>query len=331
MRPRKGYWFILVGVSFFFLSSAFSPMPAVVKAAEKPVQHPPVKLTISGGTQGGSQYSFAIAVATVVNRKVPYITLTATTSGSMLESVRFVGTKEADFAIPTLEFAYFYYKGETPDKVAFPNLRLLVLGIAYHAQAIVLGDSPIKSLEDMKNKRFATTPGLGFTTLWPKIFSAYGLDIKKDIRLSPLGIGDGIEALRNRNIDMYGVFTGLGNASYRDIATTRDVRFMSITPDKQEKLAKEYPWFKGVIPANTYPKQTQPIPTMYLESGFVVHKDVSEQVVYDITKTILESRDELSQIHMALKNFSAEATVNSAIVPLHPGAEKYYREIGVLK
>ncbi len=117
-----------------------------------------------------------------------------------------------------------------------------------------------------------------------------------------------------------------------ELCTQRDIRFLDIEPDVAEKINKDFPaYYPQTVPAGTYKGQDKPSYTLAWMGLFIVHQDMNEQLAYDILKAVFENKDELDKIHAQFKKITLENAVKGMSVPWHPGAEKFFKEKGVLK
>ncbi|MCB1376340.1 MAG: TAXI family TRAP transporter solute-binding subunit, partial [Rhodobacteraceae bacterium] len=123
--------------------------------------------------------------------------------------------------------------------------------------------------------------------------------------------------------------SGLGNAALKDLSANQKTVFVSIPAEIAEKLGA--PYTAGVIPAGTYPGQDADVPTVGIVNFLVTRSDVSDETAYEMTKLLFEKLDTLKAAHSAANGISIEGAVQALPLPLHPGAEKYYKEMGILK
>jgi len=118
-------------------------------------------------------------------------------------------------------------------------------------------------------------------------------------------------------------------ASLKDLANSVDVVVVSVSPDIIKKIGS--PYITGVIPANTYKGQAENVSTAAIGNFLVTHKDVSTETVYQMTKLVFESLPELVAAHAAAKDIDIKKATVGMPVPLHPGAQKYFKEKGIIK
>ncbi len=138
-----------------------------------------------------------------------------------------------------------------------------------------------------------------------------------------------VELMKNRQLDATLQSAGLGVASLKDLATSVPTTIVSIPADVADKLGA--PYLAAVIPAGTYEGQTEDVPTLAVGNFFVTSADVDEETVYQMTKLMFEHLPDLVAAHKAAASISLENALTGMPVPLHPGAERYYREVGLIK
>jgi TRAP transporter TAXI family solute receptor len=135
--------------------------------------------------------------------------------------------------------------------------------------------------------------------------------------------------MKNRQLDATLQSAGLGVASIRDLATSVPINVVAVSPEIIEKIGA--PFIAATIPAGTYEGQTEDVSTAAVGNFLVSHIEVSEETAYQMTKLLFENLDKMAASHAAAKAIDVERALDGMPVPLHPGAERYYREVGVLK
>jgi TRAP transporter TAXI family solute receptor len=134
--------------------------------------------------------------------------------------------------------------------------------------------------------------------------------------------------MKNRQLDASLQSAGLGVASLKDLATSTPTTIVAIPAEVVAALGA--PYLPAVIPAGTYDGQTADVPTAAVGNFFVTHDGVSEETVYQMTKLLFENLTTLEASHNAAASIKVENALNGMPIPLHPGAERYYREIGLI-
>jgi TRAP transporter TAXI family solute receptor len=135
--------------------------------------------------------------------------------------------------------------------------------------------------------------------------------------------------MKNRQLDATLQSAGLGVASIRDLATSVPINVVAVSPEIIEKIGA--PFIAATIPAGTYEGQTEDVSTAAVGNFLVSHIEVSEETAYQMTKLLFENLDKMAASHAAAKAIDVQKALDGMPVPLHPGAERYYREVGVLK
>lgn len=303
------------------------------KADPKPAAEK-TTFSIATGGSGGTYFVIGGGIAKLVEKYMPGKKLVVQSTAASTENTRLVGAKKVDFAVGMPDSAYFGMKGEREfkGKEKYENLRAVVAGHTSVLQGFVKADSGIKSMADLKGKKVAlSAPASPSMYVAMAAMEAYGLKEGdyKPIFMSYAEMADGV---RSGAIDCGFVFAGVPTSSVLDLTTTNDIRILGMEEAKATEILKKYPYFsKGVIKANTYKGQATDLWELTAPAILLTHKDVSDAVVYEITKTILEHTKELGDIHPAGLEWNLEDAAEGVGVPLHPGAEKYLKEKGVLK
>src|SRR5690606_5984069 len=137
-----------------------------------------------------------------------------------------------------------------------------------------------------------------------------------------------VELIKNRQLDATLQSAGLGVASIRDLSTSVDVQIVAIPAEVVEKLGA--PYIAETIPAGTYTGQDEDVPTVAVVNFLITHEDVSEETAYQMTKQLFENLDRMVAAHSAAKQIDIDNALKGMPVPLHPGAERYYKEKGMM-
>lgn len=292
-----------------------------------------IRMAIGTASTGGTWYPLGGGLANIINKYVPGYYAAAHPSGASIENIRAISKKQDGIALSMPDTAFQAYKGQE----AFANkpvkeLRGLMSTYPIDIQFFALAGKGIEKITDLKGKKVAVgAPGSGTEAMARYILKVYGLTYD-DIDEQFLSATETTEALQDGNIDVGIVTLGTPAPALIDLATQREIRFIDIDPVTAEKINKEFPaYFPTVIPAGTYKNQTQPHHTLSWMGIFVVHQDMSDQLAYDIVKAVFDHKEDLYAIHAQFKGITPENAVKGMPVPFHPGAEKYFREKGLIK
>ena len=216
-------------------------------------------------------------------------------------------------------------------KAPLKNLRAIAGTYNNYIQIVASEASGIKTLEDLKGKRISVgAPKSGTELNARAIFKAAGLDYKDMGRVEFLPYAESVELIKNRQLDATLQSSGLGMAAIRDLATTMPVVFVEIPAAVVEKIDSDA-YLAGVIPAGTYDGQDADVSTVAITNILVTHEKVSDEVAYQMTKLMFDNLSALGNAHSAAKDIKLENATKNLPIPLHPGAERFYKEAGVLK
>lgn len=186
-------------------------------------------------------------------------------------------------------------------------------------------------LADLKGKRISVGAAKSGTELNARaIFKAAGLSYSDLSKVEYLPFGESVELMKNRQLDATLQSAGLGVASIRDLATSVKIVVVAVPADVVTKVG-DAAYQPAIIPANTYAGQTTDIATAAIPNFLVTHSGVSDELAYQMTKTLYDNIDTLYAAHNAAKSIKRQNAVTGMPVPMHPGAARYYKEVGVMK
>lgn len=301
---------------------------AMVFIGVHPVVAGDVFISIGTGGTGGTYFPTGGAVADLISRECPSIkSATAEVTAASVENAKLVNSGESDMGM----IAWVSIVGDKlTDKL--PNLRTLWWIHGSDRQWIVPADSPIKSPRDFKGKTVVVGAPASATEVTSQLELAFFGLTYDDITPAYLSFSEGVEALKDRRVDVALVMAGFPNASVTDIATLRDIRILDFSKEDLQALEAEYPFCPPVvIPAGTYPGQKADVHTFTTPGPMAINKDIPEQTVYEIVKAVHTNQEKLAKgSHKAFALWRFDPSVGKT-APLHPGAERYYKEIGMIK
>lgn len=300
------------------------------KAADKPAE--PAKktfITIVTGGSSGPYFALGGTVANLLNEKVPGVNASVQSTSASAVNATMLGTKKADIAFAMNDVISYAHEGvELFKDKKVSNLRGIASLYPNFVQLFTLKSKNINEVSDLKGKRIGVgAAGSGTEVNARQILEAHGITYK-DIRPDFLSYAEAVEQLKNGSVDAAFITSGLPNSNILDIATTHDVMMIPIRKAKVEELAKKYPFYTSeMIPAGTY-KDKEAVETAAVTSILVTRAELSDEVVYNMTKAILTNVDSLVKTHSAAKDIKMDKLRAGMPVPMHPGADKYLKEIG---
>jgi len=287
---------------------------------------------LTGGTSG-VYYPLGVALSNVIGKAMPAAKTSVQATKASVENLNLLQAGRGEIAFTLGDSLSDAWKGneEAGFKTPLKKLRGIAAIYPNYIQIVARADSGIKSLADLKGKKISVgAPKSGTELNARAIFAAAGLTYKDFAKVEYLPFGESVELMKNRQIDITLQSAGLGVSALRDLATSVDIVVVPIPADVVKKT-NDPAYLPATIPANTYRGQTADVPAAAVQNYLVTHDGVSNDTVYTMTKALWTNLDQLTAAHSAAKAIDQKKALEGMPVPLHPGAEKYYREVGVLK
>jgi len=312
-------------------------LPLVVACAgpaptPTPTPTPEEKVLLLGGCGvGGSFYALATALMKVINEKVPDYRAIAQVTGCSVENCRLLNERKVYNAQASVGVASDAYAGtgsfDSPIPLAVTNYSFTA-----YTWFLTLDDS-IKSIQDLKGKRVSMgDPGGGTAVVISGVLKALGIT---EADFTPIYLNESAAAgaLRDGSIDVFALVGGTQQASITEVTTVEDVHFISLTKEEAEKGAAAV---KGRLPISitkgVYKGMDEDLWSVGGVMLFAVHPDEDADSVYTITKAMWENMDIMEATHASAKEFNINQSGEiDCGIPFHPGAIKYYKEVGVWK
>jgi hypothetical protein len=287
---------------------------------------------LTGGTSG-VYYPLGVALSQIYGKALPAAKISVQATKASSENLNLLQAGRGEVAFTLGDALNEAWKGneEAGFKTPLKKLRTIAAIYPNYIQIVAAADSGIKTLADLKGKRVAVgAPKSGTELNARDIFKAAGMSYKDFAKVEYLPFGESVELIKNRQLDATLISAGLGVAAVRDLATAVKIVVVPIPADVVKKIG-EAAYQPGTVPANTYGGQTTEVPTVAVQNFLVTHDGVPADTVYTLTKSMFDNLDTLYAAHAAAKAISREGAAKNPPVPLHPGAEKYYKEVGLLK
>lgn len=285
---------------------------------------------ISMGTAGigGAYYVMGGAMANLVNEKLDNIKMTAEVTDGASQNLEFVSKGEMDIAMGGAQVVRDAYEG-----TGVYSSKLDIRGVAVIHPSIIhivaSKSSGIKKIEDMKGKRVAVgAPGSAARFLIEDILKVHGLSFE-DIKVFDLSYVEAISAMKDNNIDAIWGQTGVPTSAFLDLCNSVDVEFIPISENTYDGIKERWGHLvMSFIPKDVY-KNNEDIPAIAAPNIMFCATSIDEEVIYQVTKCIFENLDELKKSHVSFELIDINNAPTKTI-PLHPGAERYFKEVGVL-
>lgn len=292
-------------------------------------------ITIGTGSVTGTYYPTGGAICRLVNKykKETRIRCSVEATGASVYNINTIKNSELDFGIAQSDVVYQAYKGEKKFKKPIKKLRSVMAIYPELFTLVASKNSNIKKIEDIKGKRINLgNPGSGNEATSLMMFDALGIT-KKDLKFAGiLKAGEAPDALRDKKIDGYFYMVGHPTANIKDASNSVDINIVPIRGKKIDKLVRDNPYFaKADVPGGIYRGNPMPTPTFGVKAVLVTSTDIEERAVYTLIKAVLENFEAFKKLHPAYANITKESLLDGLAAPLHEGAKKYYKEIGLIK
>ncbi|MDR1470973.1 MAG: TAXI family TRAP transporter solute-binding subunit [Synergistaceae bacterium] len=289
-------------------------------------------INIGTGSTGGTYYPVGSAMASIWNKSIPDMRAASQSTGGTAQNIQLLENGEAEVAF-TDGLYYFAYNGlQSFEGKPQKHLRGVTPLYPEPVQLMVAEDSGIKSIKDLKGKRIgigAVGSGTEYTSR--ALLKAAGIDPEKGVRTQNLGLSETASALADKNIDAGFMMAAIGASALVEVTTMGTGHLISLDEDVIAALNKELPYYsKFIIPANSYKGQTEPLTVAATWNILTAHEKLDGDLVYNMTKALYENKGDLV-IVAANMSFMDAKEVGVIKIPLHPGAERYFKEIGEIK
>ncbi|MHB8918527.1 MAG: TAXI family TRAP transporter solute-binding subunit [Desulfocucumaceae bacterium] len=299
-------------------------------------QAPPQKknISISTGATSGTYYPLGTAMAKTLTDAGIGLNVSAESTGGSIENARLLGQKQTEIAFVESMIADWAYNGkEVYKEKKIDNIRGLISLYPNTIQTVVKAKSGIKKYSDLKGKKVAVgIQGSSSPLAMLAVLESYGVSMS-DIKPQYLAFGPSMELLKDDQVDAVLVDAGAPNSAIIDISTQHQISILSIDAENIKKIKEKYPFFADpvTIPKGTYKGVDQDVVTTGSLVTLCVRADLADDMVYNTIKTMIEKKDDIAKVHEKGKTIDLKTAVNGISIPMHPGAEKYYKEKGVLK
>jgi uncharacterized protein len=316
----------------YLVAAVFAALPLAGPA----LAQPKVSLVFSAGPTGGSWTPMAAATAEVIKKKFPELDVLVE-PGAALVNMEKMRSDKTDLAwsmttvLSDARAGINSWKGKQTDKPLFvanyyPNVWQLAIPAA----------ADIRKVADLKGKAVALPPR-GNTSLsegWELLLRVHGMKLD-DLGTKSYGsITENAEAIRNRQAVAMGWTTTVPASFMLDLGTSMKLRMLSLPDDVIEKIRQIHPGYvRHVIPKSTYAQYgiDEDVVTFQAPTILIAHAKTPPDVIYRVAKAVVEGREDFGRVTAAMKGVTAQGMAQNFGMPYHPGAEKYYKEAGLLK
>ena len=298
----------------------------------------PTYVTIGTGGVTGVYYPTGGAIAKMVNKKRKEYNLRATveSTGGSVFNVNAIAAGDLEFGVVQSDRQYQAYNG-TADWEGKPVKDLRAV-FSIHPESVTIvanASKNIKTVADLKGKIVNIgNPGSGQRGNAEDLFAAAGIDVDNDIKAEGMKAAESASMLQDGRIDAFFYTVGHPNGSVKEaVAGATKVNFVAVPADVVKKLTDKFSYYAdSEIPVDDYAGVANDanVPTFGVKATLCTSANVSDDVVYAITKEVFENFDEFKTLHPAYGTLTKESMLKGMSAPIHPGAMKYYKEAGLL-
>ncbi|GLT11218.1 TAXI family TRAP transporter solute-binding subunit [Sulfitobacter porphyrae] len=286
---------------------------------------------LTGGTSG-VYYPLGAGLANIYGEKIDGARTQVQSTKASVENLNLLqdGRGELGFALGDSVAMAWEGNADAGFAQKLDKLRGIAAIYPNYIQIVASTDSGITEFSDLAGKSLSVgAPASGTELNARAIFGAMDMSYEDLGKIEYLPFAESVELIKNRQLDGTLQSAGLGVASIRDLASSVPITVVAIPGDVAEKLGA--PYVAATIPAGTYDGQEADVPTVAVSNFLVSHEGVSDEIAYQMTKQLFENLDTLVAAHQAAAQIDMAKALEGMPIPLHPGAERYYREMGILK
>lgn len=293
--------------------------------------NPPSINILTGGTSG-VYYPLGMSLSDLYGESIEGSTTSVRATKASVENLNLLQIARGQLAFALGDSVADAWKGNEDAGFRAPRDRLRAIAGIYpnYIQIVASQASGIRSLEDLRGKRISVgAPRSGTELNARAIFKAAGLSYKDMGQVEFKPYAESVELIEKGQLDATLQSAGLGMAAIRELAERMPITFVAIPEQVVSRIGGAYQ--PGIIPAGTYRGQASDVTTATITNLLVSQTSVSDDLAYQMTRLLFENLGRLAEAHPAAKDIQLERATNGLPIPLHPGAERFYREVGVLK
>lgn len=277
---------------------------------------------------GGSSGPYNILGTTLANKYSEEFGINSKpqTTGASVENINLIKEGKVEMAFVMSDVLTEAAEGTGNFSEPVEEVQQIAVLYPNYVQIVTPANSGIETIEDLKGKRVAVgDQNSGVEVNARNLLEGHGITYD-DITVDYLGYAEAADGLKSGNIDAAFLTSGLPNSSVMELAASMDINLVSVKAENIESIAEDQPYFVALdIPANTYENE-EDVPTAAIMNALVVSSDLSEDDVYQLTKSFFDNMEALENSHQSAADISLEAAQEGMVAPIHPGAQKFYDE-----
>ena len=297
----------------------------------------PAQYIMGTGGTAGTYYPLGGAISQIItDNSNKVVSVVAQATGASVENLNMINAGDMDLALVQNDTADYAKKGVMFFKAPLKNVVGICRIYPDHIQVAVAADSPIKDISGFRGKNLSVgAPGSGNEANARQILGEFNMFNGKDyVNFTPhfLSYAEATSHFKDRQIDGFMFTTGAPNSGIQEIVTAQPLRFIEIKGAMRDLIIAKYPFFaKAVIPAGTYKGQDKDVETIAVQACLIARRDMPDKEAYAITKAIFENLKAIGDAHAKGKSLTLAAALDGMTLDIHPGALKYYKEVGLVK
>ena len=284
---------------------------------------------LTGGTSG-VYYPVGGALSKIFTDGIPDAKVQVQSTKASVENLNLLQQGKGELGIALGDSVKFAAEGNAEAGFPQPLDKLRGISAMYpnFIQIVASEESGIKTLDDLKGKKLSVgAPKSGTELNARAILGAAGMSYEDLDKVEFLPFAESVELMKNRQLDATLQSAGLGVASLKDLSTSIPITVVSVPEEIATELGA--PYIAESIPANTYDGQSEDVPTVAVINFLVSSDEVSDDLAYEMTRLMYENLDQLKAAHAATNAVDVQNALKGMPIPVHPGAQRYYDEVGV--
>lgn len=286
---------------------------------------------LTGGTSG-VYYPLGVALSEIYASGIEGARTQVQATKASVENLNLLAQGRGEIAFALGDSVQMAWEGN--EEAGFPRplteLRAIAAIYPNYIQIVADAAAGVTTLEDLRGKTLSVgAPASGTELNARAIFEAAGMSYDDLARVEYLPYAESAELIKNRQLEATLQSSGLGVAFIQDLSATHDITIVAIPEEIVATIGE--PFVPATIPAGTYAGIDEDIPTAAVGNMLITHEGVDEETAYQMTKLMFDNIDRMRSAHGAAEGITPETALDGLPIPLHPGAERYYREIGLMQ
>lgn len=291
------------------------------------------RLSITTGGRGGVYLPLGEGIADLLSKYLPGVKVTAEATRGSVENLKLIAAGKADLGFTMVDAAWQATTGADEFRNKPVDARTLMVMYPNRMQIVTRDGTGVRALSDLRGKRVSTgAANSGVEVMAVRLLEAIGIDPAKAIVQSHLGVAEAAQALRERRIDAFFWVGGVPTPAIAELARTPGVHVRLVAhAEALHALNQKYGplYAKGIIAPGAYAGVDKPVDNIDVWNLLVADSRMSDQMAYDIVKTVFEKKPELEALHKEAQNIDLRYQKVRSPFPYHPGARRYFEEHGV--